>query len=83
MAKGRVTFEDHGERTVGFITEMEGMDLDSHTIPPSILFMATTRALFEAGVMADYAVVVLDALSNNEMPSAAVIALHKRNKSGE
>jgi hypothetical protein len=80
MAKVKVTFEDIADRTVSFLTEIEGMELAEHAAPPSLTLAMATRALFENGMLAEAAAVSLEAIVNGSLPSLTVLAHFAKKK---
>ena len=74
MAKVRITMEDLGDRTVSFLTEIDGIEGGTHNVPPSMALLTATRAMFENGLLAEAAAVSLAAIVEGKLPSATLLA---------
>lgn len=83
MARVKITMEDLGDRTVSFLTEIEGMELADHGVPPSMALLAATRAMFENGMLAEAAAVTLAAIVEGKLPSLTLLAHFNANKKKE
>lgn len=83
MAKVRITMEDLGDRTVSFVTEIEGMELAGHNVPPSMALLTATRAMFENGILAEAAAVALAAIVEGKLPSQTLLAHFNMKKKDE
>lgn len=83
MAKVTISLEDMGNKTVSFITEIEGVEGGDDEVTPAMTLAMATRAMFENGMLVEAAAAALAGIAEGTMPSAAIIAYFKNEKDGE
>lgn len=74
MAKVTITLEDKGEKSLTFLMEISGIEDPAGAVTPAMMTSVATRAMFENGMLGEAAAVALAALSEGDLPSAAIIA---------
>jgi hypothetical protein len=83
MAKVLISLEDVGNKSVSFLTEIEGVEGGGDGATPAMTLAMATRAMFENGMLAEAAAAALAGISEGELPSAAIIAYFKNGKNVE
>ncbi|QJA43142.1 hypothetical protein [Phaeobacter phage MD18] len=82
MAKVRITLEDTGEKSVSFLTEIEGAEGGDIAATPAMSMAMATRAMFENGLLVEAAAAALAGVEEGEMPTTALLAHFKTRKGG-
>lgn len=82
MARVRITMEDLGDRSVSFLTEIEGVEVADNNVTSAMALGLATRTLFENGLLSEAAAVSLAAVVEGKLPSATVLAHFNTRKRG-